>query len=262
MRDPYLQAMGIEQWVRRKPHPQAVAAAEDKPAIAEHAVADSKDHATEHVGQPETQSYEIELTPPRSGQTHDIDRLDWPELKSRVVSCTLCDLHATRINAVFGSGDHHADWMLIGEAPGAEEDKQGEPFVGRAGELLTAMLQAMKLKQEQVFITNIVKCRPPDNREPHVDEVQSCQPYLRRQIELLQPKLILAIGHVAAKSLLGRAEPMKDLRGQRFEYADTGIPVVVTYHPAYLLRKPGEKRKAWQDLQFAMRLFAEQAGIS
>jgi DNA polymerase len=255
MRDPYLQAMGIEQWVRRESHPQPADVAEDKPVAAQQA-------GTEQVTERETPAPEIELTPTQSKQSQNAAGLDWPELESRVASCVLCDLHATRTNTVCGAGNRHADWMVIGEAPGADEDKQGEPFVGRAGELLTAMLQAIGLKREQVYITNILKCRPPQNRDPRPDEVQCCLPYLRRQIELVQPKVILAIGRVAAQNLVERDEPMKAMRGQRFEYDDTGIPVVVTYHPAYLLRSPGEKRKAWQDLQFAMRLYAEQTGES
>jgi DNA polymerase len=230
---------------------------EDKPGAAQ-----SPGVQLEEVAGLVTPTSEIELTPTQSRQSHNVDGLDWPELESRVAECTICDLHATRTNTVFGVGDRNADWMVIGEAPGADEDKQGEPFVGRAGQLLTAMLQAMGLKRGQVYIANILKCRPPQNRDPLPDEVLCCQPYLHRQIELIQPKVILAVGRIAAQNLLERDETMKAMRGQRFEYADTGIPVVVTYHPAYLLRSPAEKRKSWQDLQFAMRLFAEQAGES
>jgi DNA polymerase len=253
MRDPYLQAMGVEQWVRREPHPQQADVTEDKSGAAQ-----SPGIQVEEVAEQVTPTSDIELTPTQSRQSHNVDGLDWPELESRVAECTICDLHATRTNTVFGVGDRNADWMIIGEAPGADEDKQGEPFVGRAGQLLTAMLQAMGLKREQVYIANILKCRPPQNRDPLPDEVLCCQPYLRRQIELIQPRVIIAVGRIAAQNLLERDETMKAMRGQRFEYADTGIPVVVTYHPAYLLRSPAEKRKSWQDLQFAMRLFAEQ----
>jgi uracil-DNA glycosylase family 4 len=255
MRDPYLQAMGIEQWVRREPHLQQAAAPEDKSSAAR-----SPGTPPGEVAELVTPISEIELTPTQSRLSHNVDGLDWPELERRVAECTICDLHATRTNTVFGVGDRNADWMVIGEAPGVDEDKQGEPFVGRAGQLLNAMLQAMGLKREQVYIANILKCRPPQNRDPLRDEVLCCQPYLRRQIELIQPKVILAVGRIAAQNLLERDDTMKAMRGQRFEYADSGIPVVVTYHPAYLLRSPAEKRKAWQDLQFAMRLFAEQGG--
>lgn len=264
MRDPYLQAMGIEQWVRRDPHPQSFDVAEDELSVAEdNIVPESADTHIEEVPTAndngvELTASDIELTPTQSRESHNVDGLGWPELESTVAECTICDLHATRTNTVFGVGNRNADWMLIGEAPGAEEDAQGEPFVGPAGQLLAAMLQAMGLERKQVYITNILKCHLPENRDPLDDEVQCCQPYLRRQIELVQPKLILAVGRVAAQNLLECNETMKDMRGQRFEYADTGIPVVATYHPAYLLRKPSEKRKSWQDLQFAMRLFAEQ----
>ena len=247
MRDPYLQAMGIEQWVRRESPPLPVDALDDKPVVEE----------VEHT-EIEEATPEIELTPTQSRESHNVDDLDWNDLETKVQECKVCDLHVTRTNAVFGAGDQNADWMLVGEAPGADEDKQGEPFVGPAGQLLTAMLQAMGLQRKQVYITNILKCHLPENRDPHDDELQCCQPYLRRQIELVQPKIILAIGRVAAQNLLECNDTMKDMHGQRFEYANTGIPIVATYHPAYLLRKPSEKRKSWQDLQFAMHLLAEQ----
>jgi DNA polymerase len=177
--------------------------------------------------------------------------LDWDTLAGKVASCTACGLHATRTQTVFGVGNRQAEWMVIGEAPGADEDKQGEPFVGRAGQLLNAMLRAAGLRREQVYIANILKCRPPDNRDPQADEVACCEPFLTRQIELIQPKLILAVGRIAAHNLLKTDIPLGKLRGRMHHYAPTGTPVVITYHPAYLLRSPGEKRKAWEDLQFA-----------
>ena len=253
MRDPYLQAMGIEQWVRRESHLPVPDVAEDVLHVEKESVVPESSIHVEVVP-----TAEIELTPTQSRESHNVDELDWSQLEATVSECTVCDLHVNRRNAVFGAGDHKADWMLVGEAPGADEDAQGEPFVGPAGQLLTAMLQAMGLQRQQVYITNILKCHLPENREPHDDELQCCQPYLRRQIELVQPKIILAIGCVAAQNLLECNDAMKDMRGQRFEYANTGIPIVATYHPAYLLRKLSEKRKSWQDLQFAMRLFAEQ----
>lgn len=262
MRDPYLQALGIEQWVRRKPQPQPADASEDNKSVTETPATNVVELPAGHNTIAAATTPDIELTATQSRDSHNVDGLGWPELERRVTECTVCDLHASRSNVVFGAGDQHAEWMIVGEAPGTEEDKQGEPFVGRAGQLLTAMLQAMGLKREQAYITNTVKCRPPESREPLSDEIQCCQAYLRRQIELVQPKLILAVGRIAAHSLLERDEAMKDMRGQRFEYADTGIPVVVTYHPAYLLRTPSEKRKSWQDLQFAMRLFAGQEAKS
>jgi len=181
----------------------------------------------------------------------------WRDLRQRVAKCQQCELHRERTQTVFGIGDHHADWLIIGEAPGAEEDKQGEPFVGRAGKLLNNMLFALGLQREQVFIANILKCRPPKNRDPKPEEVNACSSYLREQIDLIQPKIILAVGRIAAQNLMKTETPIGKMRGQRYQYADTGIPVVVTYHPAYLLRSPREKRKAWQDLQLAMRVYKE-----
>lgn len=178
--------------------------------------------------------------------------LDWDSLSSRIVRCTACDLHRGRTQAVVGTGDRQAAWMIIGEAPGAEEDRRGEPFVGRAGQLLNAMLQAVGLARAQVYIANIVKCRPPDNRDPRPEEAECCAPFLRRQIELVEPRLILAVGRVAAQRLLGTDVPVGKLRGRLHHINDPPIPVVVTYHPAYLLRSPREKAKVWQDLQFAM----------
>ena len=179
----------------------------------------------------------------------------WSTLRQSVSTCQQCELHRGRTQTVFGVGDHNADWLIIGEAPGAEEDRLGEPFVGRAGELLNSMLLACGLQREQVFIANILKCRPPENRDPKPEEVTACSSYLREQIDLIQPKIILAVGRIAAQNLLQSETPIGKMRGQKYEYADTGIPVVVTYHPAYLLRSPREKRKAWQDLQMAMRVY-------
>jgi uracil-DNA glycosylase len=179
----------------------------------------------------------------------------WADLRQRIAKCQQCELHRRRTQTVFGVGDHNADWLVIGEAPGAEEDRQGEPFVGRAGKLLNSMLFACGLQREQVFIANILKCRPPENRDPKPDEVAACTGYLRQQIELIQPKIILAVGRIAAQNLMQTETPIGKMRGQQYEYADTGIPVVVTYHPAYLLRSPREKRKVWQDLQLAMRVY-------
>ena len=188
-----------------------------------------------------------------------IATLDWETLKTRVSACTACELHSSRTQTVFGIGDHNADWLIIGEAPGADEDKQGEPFVGRAGQLLNAMLLACGLKREQVYIANILKCRPPDNRDPRPEEVVSCEQFLMRQIGLIQPRLILAVGRIAAQNLLQCDTPIGKLRGQVHRFRDTGIPLVATYHPAYLLRSPAEKRKAWQDLQLAMRTGREDS---
>lgn len=185
----------------------------------------------------------------------DVAALDWDELFARVRSCTLCPLHATRTQGVFGVGDRAAQWMVIGEAPGAEEDRQGEPFVGRAGQLLNSMLKAMGLAREQVFIANILKSRPPGNRDPKPEEVRACIPYLFRQIELVNPTMILCVGRIAAQTLLETTEPIGKLRGVVHRIG-SNRPMVVTYHPAYLLRSPGEKRKAWADLVLAMQTLA------
>lgn len=183
---------------------------------------------------------------------------EFESLRLEVASCRRCVLHQGRTQTVFGVGDPHAHWMLIGEAPGAEEDRQGEPFVGRAGKLLNSMLEAIGLKREAVFICNILKCRPPKNRDPRPEEVLQCEPYLHRQIKLIRPRIILALGRIAAQNLLKVDMPIGRMRGQRYEFPDPRVPVIVTYHPAYLLRSPAEKRKAWQDLRLAMRIYKEQ----
>jgi uracil-DNA glycosylase len=183
----------------------------------------------------------------------------WAELERAVKNCTLCPLHKTRTQGVFGVGNRNAQWMVIGEAPGADEDRQGEPFVGRAGQLLNSMLKAVGLQREQVFIANILKSRPPNNRDPKPEEVQACIPYLFRQIELVNPKLILCVGRIAAQTLLETDTPIGKLRGQLHRIAGNR-PMVVTYHPAYLLRSPGEKRKSWADLLLALRTFEQVAG--
>ncbi len=191
--------------------------------------------------------------PAAVGADHGAARLDWAGLERQVSRCTVCDLHRGRTQAVFGTGDRSARWMVIGEAPGAEEDRRGEPFVGRAGQLLNAMLLAAGFKREEVYIANVVKCRPPDNRDPRPGEAASCAPFLKRQIQLVEPELILAVGRVAAQRLLDTDTPVGRLRGRLHRFgADPGIPLVVTYHPAYLLRSPREKAKVWQDLCFAL----------
>lgn len=180
----------------------------------------------------------------------------WAELRAEVAGCTRCELHRTRTQTVFGTGSEQARWLVIGEAPGADEDRQGEPFVGRAGQLLTEMLRAVGLSREQVFIANILKCRPPENRDPRPEEAKSCESYLQRQIALLQPRLILAVGRIAAQNLLQVDTPIGQLRGRAHAWGPAQIPVVVTYHPAYLLRSPGQKARAWDDLCLARGIVA------
>ena len=233
----YLDAMGIQVWTRRNPAVEEQTQ-QDEPAEAQQTAA-----ATVSGTQP--------------GLVNEpVDR-QWHRLEHEVSQCMLCEqLCQTRTQTVFGVGHHNADWLIIGEAPGADEDRQGEPFVGRAGKLLNGMLLAVGLKREQVFIANILKCRPPNNRDPRPEEVANCDDYLQRQIALIRPRMILAVGRIAAQSLLECDTPVGKLRGKMHQYhchraGDTPIPLVVTYHPAYLLRSPAEKRRAWQDLQLA-----------
>jgi DNA polymerase len=230
LRHRYLEAMGIPVWVRRAPPDQA--AEPETP-----------------LGPPEQPSAR---PAPAAAAVTGAGKPDWDELEAAVSGCTKCRLHATRTQTVFGVGNRRAQWMFVGEAPGADEDRQGEPFVGRAGQLLNAMLFAAGLKREEVYIANVLKCRPPGNRDPQPDEVEQCEPYLIRQIELIQPKLIVALGRHAAHSLLKTEQPLARLRGQKLGYH--GIPLIVTYHPAYLLRNLVDKRKAWEDLCLAKRL--------
>jgi DNA polymerase len=192
-----------------------------------------------------------------------VERMGWPELRDAVANCRACGLCQSRTQPVFGVGHEQADWMIIGEAPGEQEDKQGQPFVGRAGQLLDRMLSAIDLTRaeeapsKQVFIANVLKCRPPANRNPQPQEVAQCEPFLMRQIELVQPKVIMAMGRFAVQSLLKSADPIGRLRGRVHEVA--GVPVVVTYHPAYLLRSPADKSLAWDDLCLAREVMAKAA---
>lgn len=178
----------------------------------------------------------------------DPAQFDWSTLQNRVIQCTACGLHETRTQTVFGVGNKQAQVVFVGEAPGAEEDRQGEPFVGRAGKLLDEMMLAIGLNRQQVYIANILKCRPPNNRDPSPQEVVSCEPNLQLQLDLIQPKLIVALGRVAAQNLLKTDLSLAKMRGCNHAYGAQHIPVIVTYHPAYLLRSPKEKGKAWQDL--------------
>ena len=187
--------------------------------------------------------------------------MDWTALKAAVSGCAACGLASTRTQTVFGVGDELADWMLVGEAPGAEEDARGEPFVGQAGKLLDNMLFAMELdRHTNVYIANVLKCRPPGNRNPQPDEVARCSPHLVRQVALVQPKLILAMGRFAAQTLLSTDASIASLRGKLHSYQ--GVPVIVTYHPAYLLRNLPDKAKAWEDLVFAMETMAKLKGAA
>lgn len=193
-----------------------------------------------------------------SVQHPDVANLDWLQLREAVESCTRCNLHAARNQAVFGVGAPQADWLFVGEAPGAEEDRRGEPFVGQAGQLLDAMLAAIQLdRQQNLYITNVLKSRPPGNQDPKPEQVAACIPFLKRQIELVKPKLIVALGRFAAQTLLDCDTSISKLRGQVHNYH--GIPLVVTYHPAYLLRNLPDKAKVWEDLCLAKRTMQARA---
>lgn len=189
----------------------------------------------------------------------EISRTDWPQLRAAVAACRGCSLCQTRTQTVFGTGrEEQVDWLVVGEAPGHDEDLQGLPFVGRAGQLLDNMLAAAALQRgREVYIANVLKCRPPDNRNPQPNEVACCLPFLRRQMQLLQPKIILALGRFAAQSLLDTEEAIGRLRGRTHQYE--GVPLIVSYHPAYLLRSPTEKAKAWEDLCRALAIFSGEA---
>ncbi len=221
----YLQAMGIEVWVPRQQD------------------ADCSENVSQDMDEQQTESVQ---------HCHEDN---WAELTHQVAACQNCTLCETRTQTVFGTGNRQADWMLIGEAPGQNEDLEGEPFVGKAGQLLTEMIRALGLSREQVFIANILKCRPPGNRDPKAEEVAACSGYLQRQIALVRPKIILAVGRVAAQNLLNTQQPLAKLRGIVHKLDNT--PLIVIYHPAYLLRSLLEKRKAWDDLQFAMSIYEE-----
>jgi len=197
------------------------------------------------------------------GVRSDVAQMDWPALRAAVAACTACKLCQGRTNTVFGVGNERAQWMIVGEAPGEQEDLQGEPFVGKAGQLLDNMLRAIGLTrasgppERQVFIANTLKCRPPRNRNPEPDELAQCEPFLERQVALVQPKIILAMGRFAVQSLLRSEEPVGRLRGRVHRYH--GVPLIVTYHPAYLLRNLEDKAKAWDDLCLALEVAGAQS---
>jgi uracil-DNA glycosylase family 4 len=228
VRDRYLEAMGIPVWRLRASAVPAALEGPPAPVPAE----------------PAAQGGALA---PNAG---------WTELAAQVRACTLCGLHRTRTQTVFGVGKRDARLFVIGEAPGADEDRQGEPFVGRAGQLLNAMLRAIGLPRSEVFIANILKCRPPNNRDPEPEESGSCTPYLTRQIELVQPRVLLAVGRISAQWLLQTDAPIGRLRGRVATYGERNTPLVVTYHPAYLLRSPLEKAKAWNDLCLVKELLS------
>ncbi len=242
----YLHAMGIDVWI-----PRATSLCDQVlPETAEHAL------VNEGFAAKATESGKIT----NSVENNDIINQNivkkWQELENAVAACQQCSLCQTRTQTVFGSGNKNAEWMLVGEAPGQNEDQEGLPFVGRAGQLLTEMIRALGMARDDVFIANILKCRPPNNRDPKPEEVASCSAYLKQQIAMVQPKIILAVGRVAAQNLLQTDASLSQLRG-KVHYFDK-VPVIVIYHPAYLLRSLLEKRKAWQDLQKALKFFRSE----
>jgi uracil-DNA glycosylase family 4 len=232
----YLETIGIDVWVPRTARAADPATAPPVPALVQ--------------GKPQP----ARQPPPPAADAPAA----WLALAEEVRTCRRCALHATRTQGVLGVGPLRADWMVIGEAPGAEEDRRGEPFVGVAGQLLDKMLAAIGLdRHTNVYIANVLKSRPPNNRDPKPEEVAACLPYLARQIALLQPKIMLAVGRIAAQNLLQTAAPLGRLRGQVHRFGELNTPLVVTYHPAYLLRTPADKRKAWEDLKFARSIYQQ-----
>jgi uracil-DNA glycosylase family 4 len=230
LRREYLAALGLTTWVARGKAVPPMLEAANKSSVA---------------NEP---SMEPAATGPPAAREAGVD---WPELRARVAACTRCSLSATRTQTVFGVGNQRAEWLVVGEAPGAEEDRQGEPFVGRAGQLLNSMLRAIGLAREQVYIANVLKCRPPGNRDPGPSEAAECLPYLEQQIALIKPKIMLAVGRIAAQNLLRTDKTLGSLRQQVHRFGISQVPLIVTYHPAYLLRTPADKRKSWEDLKFA-----------
>jgi uracil-DNA glycosylase len=275
-RNRYLDAMGVDVWVRREGG--ALAGVWEAPAGADRAAqlagaAEAEVTQPEYVGTAEVEpavaglagrsaERELAVTEPVVAKLASAIPGDavaqWEALRTEILSCTRCLLHKTRTQGVVGVGPQRTDWMVIGEAPGAEEDRRGEPFVGRAGHLLDAMLHAIGLNRgTNVYIANVLKSRPPGNRDPKPEEVAACLPYLMRQIALLQPRLMLAVGRIAAQNLLSTDMPLGRLRGKVHHFGELNTPLIVTYHPAYLLRTPADKRKAWEDLKFARNVFRQ-----
>ena len=253
LRGEYLAAMGLETWVVRGRAPPVTAL---RPEVLRDAGVPPKAAATGDAVAPRDAVAPSDAIVPRDASPSREAGVDWPELTARVAACTRCSLCGTRTQTVFGVGNQRAQWLIVGEAPGAEEDRQGEPFVGRAGQLLNSMLHAVGLSRDQVYIANVLKCRPPGNRDPAVSEAAECLPYLEQQIALLKPKVMLAVGRIAAQNLLRTEVTLGRLRQQVHSFGASAVPLVVTYHPAYLLRTPTDKRKAWEDLKLAREVCA------
>ena len=249
LRREYLTGLGLESWVLRGKAAPAMAPRDVVVPIEAPVMREALAPSAVPVPPPDSRAARDPSAAREAGA-------DWPELRARVAACTRCSLCQTRTQTVFGVGNQQAEWIIVGEAPGAEEDRQGEPFVGRAGQLLNSMLRAIGLAREQVYIANVLKCRPPGNRDPASGEAAECLPYLEQQIALLKPKLMLAVGRIAAQNLLRTDVTLGRLRQQVHRFGLSQVPLVVTYHPAYLLRTPTDKRKAWEDLKFAREVCA------
>ncbi len=260
-RDHYLELLGIDPWRLR---PRAIAPdlpdLTDLPDLPDVPDADADADADQGIQPPPRPTVTAGVPAAPGAARIEVDEAVWEQLRAEVSVCRRCSLCESRTQTVFGVGDHHAELLVIGEAPGAEEDRRGEPFVGRAGQLLNSMLQAIGCARASVYIANVLKCRPPGNRDPSPAEVASCLPYLSRQIELLAPRVILVVGRIAAQNLLATDAPISRLRGIVHRFGPQATPLVVTYHPAYLLRSPGEKRRAWQDLKLARAQLRRERG--
>ncbi len=235
-----LDKIGIELWRRREARPEL----QSEPEVTEPEIINEVSAAS---------GSDVLPAGPDSG--NETERLR--QLAETICECRKCPLHRTRTKAVPGVGSAFARWMFVGEAPGQNEDLQGQPFVGRAGQLLDAMIAALKMARKDVFIANVIKCRPPGNRNPVVEEINQCEPYLHRQLAIIRPAIIVALGAVSAQSLLKTSDPIGRLRGRVFHYGEPGIPLIPTYHPAYLLRSPMQKKKAWEDLLLARSIVGD-----
>jgi uracil-DNA glycosylase len=248
-----LDGLGITRWVGRSSVQLALddTAAQVLPTEVE-VTAHQRPHIEQAEQQPVTQTETVETVQHRTKQSFELDH--WPAIESAIQSCHNCALGDSCTRKVPGKGNQEADLMIIGEAPGHDEDLQGLPFVGRAGQLLDRMLQAIELDPQQVYITNILKCRPPNNRDPHSEEISACSQFLNAQIKQVKPKVIFSVGRISAQNLLQQQSPLGRLRGKQYTLPDTDIPLLVTYHPAYLLRNPAEKAKVWQDLKALHRI--------
>lgn len=262
-RKSYLKALGVDSWVRRDAPPPEVEAESIEAEVAVMPERPTTRSAPSTAPRLPPVPAIAEGAPaveraPRVAPV--VAPADWSGLRAAVKVCEGCKLCATRTNTVFGVGPENAPLMVVGEGPGADEDAQGEPFVGRAGKLLDEMLASIGYSRgENVFIANVVKCRPPGNRDPEVDEVEACRPYLERQIELIKPRLIVALGRIAAQRLLATDQPLSKLRGPMHAYGAARTPLFITYHPAYLLRSPREKAKSWEDLKKVWRVLGARA---